>query len=56
MQRIGEQSKPIRGLGRGKEPVRMFVKSLLIMCTAREHTVLVVNRILNIKALFIIDD
>ena len=48
IQRIGKQSKPIRGLGRGKELVRMFVKSHLIMCTAREHTILVVNRVLNI--------
>ena len=53
MQRIGEQSKPIRGLGRGKELVRIFDKSHLIMCTAREHTILVVNRILNIKGLFL---
>ena len=53
MQRIGEQSKPIRGLGRGEELVRMFVKSHLIMRTVREDTILVVNRILNIKGLFL---
>ena len=39
--------------GGGKELVRIFVKSHLIMCTAREHTILVVNRILNIKGLFL---
>ena len=49
-------SKPIRGLERGKELVRIFVKSHLIICTVREHTILVtskkINRILNIKGLF----
>ena len=53
MQRIGAQSKPIKGTGEGEELVRMFVKSHVIMCTAREHTILVVNRIFNIKGLFL---
>ena len=54
MQRIGEQSKPIRRLlERGKELVRIFVKSHLIMRTVREPTILVVNRILKIKGLFL---
>ena len=44
IQRIGKQSKPIRRLlERGKELVRIFVKSHLIMRTVREPTILVVN-------------
>ena len=50
---LASKASQLRELGRGKELVRIFVKSHLIMRTAREPTILVVNRIFNIKGLFL---